>query len=79
MGSSEAYELVYTTWSDRWQDLTDRNLDVLAGGDSYRLEREVMEVSCPSMTKEPIQEAFYRTDEITFAFTLELHRIELCI
>ena len=38
-----------------------------------------MEVSCPTMTKEPIQEAFYRTDEITFAFTLELYRIELCI
>ena len=52
VGHSEAFELVYTTWSTRWQDLTDRNLDVLAGGDTYSLERAVREVSYP-ISKEP--------------------------
>ena len=80
VGHSEAFELVYTTFSARWQDptLDDRNLDVLAGGDTYSLKRAVREVSYYPVSKEP-ERSFFHCTKYYLLSILELHRIELHI
>lgn len=49
LNNPESFVLTYVTTKNRFQMLRDRQVDVLVGGETFTVEREVFEVRTPSL------------------------------